>query len=84
MRIWQVEYMSRPDEREHIKQFDDFRIACTLAKEMSDKHDGYAVVMALDDMPDSEAGQQVTGHIEFGFGMVREQTGTLENVAVPR
>ncbi len=84
MRIWQVEYMSRPDEREHIEQFDDFRVACTLARTMSDKHEGSAVVMALDDMPHEDPGKHVTGHIDFNFGIVGEKTGTLENVAVPR
>lgn len=84
MRIWQVEYMTRPDEREHIEQFDCFRMACNLARVMSDKHDGSAVVMALDDMPNGEPGKQVTGHIDFSFGVVSERVGTLENVAVPR
>lgn len=84
MRIWQVEYTSRPDEREHIDQFDDFRVACNLARKMSDKHDGSSVVMALDDMPHPDPGKQVTGHIEFNFGIVGEKAGTLENVDVPR
>lgn len=84
MRVWQVEYMSRPDEQEHIRQFDDFRVACALAKEMSDKHDGTAVVVALDDMPPGDPGQRATGHIEFNFGIIGEKVGTLEGVAVPR
>jgi hypothetical protein len=84
-RIFQVEYMTRPDEREHIEQFDDFRKACRLAREMSDKHDGDAVVCALDPMSDPrDPGLQATGHIEFVFGMPRDQVGTLENVTVPR
>jgi hypothetical protein len=83
MRIWQVEYMSRPDEREHIEQFDDFRVACNLARDMSDKHAGATVVVALDDLPDGEREQHVTGRIEFIFGIVYAQIGTLENVDVP-
>lgn len=74
--------MTRPDEREHIEQFDDFRKACLLARQMSDKHDGDAVVVALDDMPDGEV--CVTGHIEFIFGMPRERVGVLANVDIPR
>jgi hypothetical protein len=84
MRVWQVEYMSRPDEREHIVQFTDFRIARTLARHMSDKHDGIAAVIALDDMPDGQPGSMATGHIEFLFGEVDEQVGSLEMVMVPK
>ncbi len=84
MRTWQVEYMSRSDEREHIETLDCFRRACTLAREMSDTHDGSSVVIAIDDMPDGDPGKQATGHIEFNFGIVGEKVGTLENVAVPR
>lgn len=83
MRIWQVEYMSRPDEREHIEQFDDFRVACNLARQMSDKHDSDAVVIAIDHMPDGQPGKVATGHIDFAFGIVGEKVGTLQNVAVP-
>lgn len=82
-RIFQVEYMTRPDEREHIEQFDDLREACWLARSMSDKHDGDAVVCALDPRPNGD-GTDATGHIEFVFGMVNEQVGTLANIAVPR
>lgn len=84
MRIWQVEYMSRPDEREHIEQFDDFRVACNRAREMSDKHDGSSVVIAIDDMPNNQPGQMATGHIDFTFGIVGEKVWALANVAIPR
>jgi hypothetical protein len=82
-RIFQVEYMTRPAERGHIEQFDDLRKACRLAREMSDKHDSDAVVVALDDMPDEEPGMVATGHIELVFGMPREQVGTLAGLAYP-
>jgi hypothetical protein len=75
--------MSRPDEREHIEQFDDFRVACDLARQMSDKYDSDAQVVALDDMPDGQPGCCATGHIEFIFGIVGMKAGTLEKVAVP-
>lgn len=84
-RIFQVEYMTRPDEREHIEQFDCFRKACRLAREMSDRHDGDAVVVALDPMPDPrDTGLQAMGHIDFVFGMPREKVGVLENLSIPR
>jgi hypothetical protein len=40
--------------------------------------------LAIDDMPGDEPGKVATGHIEFTFGMVREQIGTLATVDVPR
>lgn len=73
--------MSRPDEREHIEITRDFREACALAREMSDRYDGSSVVCALDERPDG--GKQATGHIEFTFGLVAEKVGTLEFVDVP-
>jgi len=82
-RVWQVEWMSRPDEMEHIKHLDCLRKACALAREMSDKHDGTAVVMALDPMPEGQSGQMVTGHMEFVFGILSERAGSLENVKPP-
>lgn len=68
-RIFQVEYMTRPDEREHIEQFDDLRTACRLAREMSDKHDGDAVVCALDPRPDGDGDPRDRPHrIRFRHG----------------
>lgn len=84
MRTFQVEYMTRPDEVDHIESFDDFRQACKRAKEMSDKHDGSSVVVALDPMPNGEKGLMSSGHIEFVFGVARERVGTLEKVAIPQ
>lgn len=84
-RIFQVEYMIRPDETEHIEQFDDLRKACKLAREMSDKHDTGAVVVVLDDPPsNSDLDHLVIGHIEFMFGMVKERVGSMKRVKVPR
>ena len=82
-RIWQIEYMTRPDEREHIEQFDDFREAHRKAREMSDKHDCDSVVMALDPMPDGY-GQVVTGHMEYRFGMRGEREGSCAKMDWPQ
>lgn len=80
-REWQVEYMSRPDETDHVVACADFRQACLLARRMSDKHDGFAVVVALDDRP--EGGNTASGHIEFNFGIPGERVGCLEKVDLP-
>lgn len=84
MREWQVEYMSRPAEHNHVQPCQDFREACLLARQMSEKHDGTAFVVALDDMPDNEEGKVATGHIAFTFGILGERVGCLSAVDVPR
>jgi hypothetical protein len=80
MREWQVEWMSRPDEREHVVTASDFREACILAKTMSNKHEGTAVVIALDDRPDGD-GKHATGHMEFNFGILGERVGVLDKAS---
>lgn len=76
--------MTRPDETDRVEQFSCFRAACSKAKDMSDKHCGSAVVIALDDVPDGDKGKTSTGHIEFNFGVVGEKVGSLEKVDVPK
>ena len=71
---YQVEYMSRPDELEHIVPYDSFVAASAFAKEMSDKHDGCSVVVALR----KRGGRyQACGHVEFVFGMEQVRVGRI-------
>lgn len=63
---YQVEYMSRPDEREYIVPFPSLDGAKAFAREMSEKHDGSATVVALAKREDG--GMNAVGHIEYVFG----------------
>lgn len=80
---YQVEYMSRPDEIDHVIPYGgDYRGACSFARRMSDKHDGSAYVVALREVED-EGGKRTmaVGHIVYVFGMRNEVEGELKSAA---
>lgn len=81
---YQVEYMSRPDEQDHVVFWgSNYRKACEFAKRMSDEHDGSACVFALDEVAgrNGEKVTQVVGHISYTFGIRDEATGVLRDRA---
>jgi len=80
-RQFQVEYMSRPDERGHVEVLSDYRSAFLRAKDMSDKHDGHAV-MTIVDLDDRDVAN-IVGEIEFMFGIEQERTGVMRSLATP-
>lgn len=75
---YQVEYMSRPDERDHVVPCPTYRQACALARRMSDEHDGTAYVVAMDDV-ETEGGPcfQAVGHVSYVFGVRNELEGRV-------
>ncbi len=79
-----MDYMSRPDEIERVEECPDFRSACTLARRMSDQHNGTAAVIAIDYRSERSDDCSVAGHVEFFCGMVSEKVGALEGVDIPR
>lgn len=77
MRTYQVEYMTRPDEVEHIKSFGtDLEAAKKFARQMSDKHDGSSALVAIDRRKSDDAIMTV-GHIDYMFGIQDETTGVF-------
>lgn len=77
---YQVEYTSRPDEREHIVPVPSLRKACDIARQMSDRHDGIAIVVAMDTLPDMDGDSvlQSVGHVEYVFGIRQPPVGRLQ------
>lgn len=75
---YQVEYMSRPDETDHVEEYgSNLTAAKTFAKRMSDKHDGSAYVVALRFNP-TKHGTEAVGHIVYCFGIQSESEGVLK------
>lgn len=69
MLTYQVEYMSRPDERDHAISFESYSAACNLARRMSDKHDGSAYVIAYEETGHGALARiEAVGAVTYVFG----------------
>lgn len=81
---YQVEYMSRTDEIDHVVPYGDkFAAACAFAKRMSDKHDGTAYVVAIKELTDSFGTTKTVteGHVAYTFGIKSDADGVFANAA---
>ncbi len=79
MFTYQVEYMTRPDETDIIKDMGtNLKGACDLARRMSDKHDGSAYVVALR-YNHEKRGVEAVGHIVYWSGVRSEVEGVLKD-----
>ena len=80
---YQVEYMSRPDEVDHVRDFGaDYRGACNFARRMSDKHDGSAYVVAMQEIArEGERRTEAVGHIIYVFGVRSDVDGVIKAAA---
>lgn len=80
---YQVEYMSRPDDRDHVVPFgEEFRKARSFARKMSNLHDGSAYVVAVSETErDGQTVTEAVGHVIYVFGVRDGSEGTIKLAA---